>query len=188
MIVLALFVFSLVFLPNIFLSYTPAGYVWTSRSSAAENYWNSVTFGNGLFVAVAATGTGNRVMTSPDGMTWTSRSSAADNGWQSVTFGNGLFVAVAFSGVGNRVMTSPDFITLTILSRAFRDTFCIFTGRFFKEHCNNSWNRREFGIQNKLRMQPFLLLFFQPFFFPPILQLAMFGLLVLQLLIIFGLV
>jgi hypothetical protein len=65
-----------------------------------------VTYGNGLFVAVAYSGTGNRVMTSPDGITWTIRTSAADNDWAGVTYGNGLFVAVAHSGTGNRVMTS----------------------------------------------------------------------------------
>jgi hypothetical protein len=80
--------------------------VWTSRASPADNYWKSVTFGNGLFVAVAYSGIGDRVMTSPDGIVWTSQASAADNGWMGVTFGNGLFVAVAFTGSGDRVMTS----------------------------------------------------------------------------------
>jgi hypothetical protein len=61
----------------------------------------------GLFVAVAISGTGNRVMTSPDGITWTARSSAADNSWVAVCWSAevGLFVAVANSGTGNRVMT-----------------------------------------------------------------------------------
>ena len=61
----------------------------------------------GLFVAVAVTGTGNRVMTSPDGVTWTARSSAADYAWVSVCWSKevGLFVAVAVNGTGNRVMT-----------------------------------------------------------------------------------
>lgn len=73
-----------------------------------------LTWGNNLFVAVAASGTGNRVMTSPDGITWTSRTSAADNAWRSVTWGNYLFVAVANTGGGNNVMTSPDGTTWTI--------------------------------------------------------------------------
>ena len=83
-----------------------AGIDWTIRTSATDTSWNSVTYGNGLFVAVATTGSGDRVMTSPDGITWTSRTSAADNFWLSVTYGNGLFVAVAYTGTGNRVMTS----------------------------------------------------------------------------------
>jgi hypothetical protein len=69
-----------------------------------------------LFVAVAITGTGDRVMTSTDGITWTSRTSAADNSWRSVTYGSGLFVAVAFSGTGDRVMTSPDGYRWTLRS------------------------------------------------------------------------
>ena len=94
------------------------GITWTSRSSAADNIWRSVTYGNGLFVAVSSSGTGNRVMTSPDGITWTSRTSAVDNNWYSVTYGNGLFVAVSGTGTGNRVMTSPDGITWTSRSSA----------------------------------------------------------------------
>lgn len=79
---------------------------WILRSTPADNDWTAVTYGNGLFVAVSATGTGDRVMTSPDGITWTLRASAADNSWQSIAYGNGLFVAVANSGTGDRVMTA----------------------------------------------------------------------------------
>jgi hypothetical protein len=43
---------------------SPDGITWTARTSAADNNWIGVTFGNGLFVAVAWSGTGNRVMTS----------------------------------------------------------------------------------------------------------------------------
>lgn len=75
----------------------------------ADNDWEGVAYGNGLFVAVSSSGTGNRVMTSPDGLTWTSRTSASDSNWQAVTFGNNLFVAVGT----NAVMTSPDGITWT---------------------------------------------------------------------------
>jgi hypothetical protein len=94
------------------------GIGWMTRTSAADNLWYSICYGNGLFVAVAGTGTGNRVMTSSDGITWTIRSSAADNSWQSICYGNGLFVVVADTGVGNRVMTSPDGITWTIRASA----------------------------------------------------------------------
>jgi hypothetical protein len=108
---------------------SPDGITWTSRISAADNQWQSVTYGNGLFVAVANTGTGNRVMTSPNGITWTIRTSAANNGWLSVTYGNGLFVAVAISGTGDRVMTSPDGINWTIRTSA----------------ADNQWNGVTFG-------------------------------------------
>ena len=96
---------------------------WISRSSPGSIFfnWRSVTYGNGLFVAVANTGTGTRVMTSPDGMNWTIRNSAADINWTSVTYGNGVFVAVANSDNGSqyqRVMTSSDGITWTIRNAA----------------------------------------------------------------------
>ena len=103
---------------------SPDGITWTSCTSAADNTWNSVTYGNGLFVAVSTTVFGNRVMTSPDGITWTSQTSAADNAWLNVTYGNGLFVAVSATGTGNRVMTSPDGITWTSQTSP----------------ANNSWN------------------------------------------------
>jgi outer membrane protein OmpA-like peptidoglycan-associated protein len=102
---------------------------WISRTPAARLNWTSVTYGEGLFVAVASSGNGNRVMTSPDGITWTSRASASNNEWSSVTYGKGLFVAVANSGNGNRVMTSPDGITWTSRSSA----------------ANKHWNSVVFG-------------------------------------------
>ena len=80
------------------------GVTWTARAAAEQNVWRAVTYGNGLFVAVASSGT-NRVMTSPDGITWTPRSATEANTWRSVTYGDGRFVAVAANGT-NRVMTS----------------------------------------------------------------------------------
>jgi len=94
------------------------GTKWISCTSAADNQWRSICFGNGLFVAIANNGTGNRVMTSPDGVNWTIRTSAADNQWNSVCYGNGLFVAVATNGTGNRAMTSPDGVNWTLRSSA----------------------------------------------------------------------
>jgi hypothetical protein len=98
----------------------PPGINWVIRTSAVDNAWVGVAYGNGLFVAVSETGSSNRVMTSPNGITWTARASAADNNWRAVTYGlqNGdptkpLFVAVSDNGSGNRVMTSPDGINWT---------------------------------------------------------------------------
>jgi hypothetical protein len=94
------------------------GITWTSRTSAADNNWRSVAWSPSLslFVAVANSGTGDRVMTSPDGIAWTIRTSAADNNWVDVVWSpeRSLFVAVANTGTGNRVMTSPDGINWTI--------------------------------------------------------------------------
>jgi len=75
----------------------------------ADLAWEAITYGNGVFVAVASSGDGTRVMTSSDGATWTLRQSASDSNWQSVTFDNGVFVAVGT----NAAMTSSDGITWT---------------------------------------------------------------------------
>ena len=92
------------------------GVTWTARSAAEASAWLSVTYGSGLFVAVASSGT-NRVMTSADGVTWTARTAAEANYWSSVTYGSGVFVAVGADGT-NRVMTSPDGVTWTARSAA----------------------------------------------------------------------
>lgn len=75
----------------------------------ADLDWRGVAFGNGVFVAVASSGTGTRVMTSSDGLTWTPRQSATDADWNAVTFHNNLFVAVGTDAV----MTSADGISWT---------------------------------------------------------------------------
>ena len=89
-----------------------------SRVSAEDNNWNAIAWSPelGLFAAVSASGTNDRVMTSPDGINWTIRVTPADNNWQSVAWSPelGLFAAVSDSGTDDRVMTSPDGITWTI--------------------------------------------------------------------------
>jgi hypothetical protein len=110
---------------------SPDGITWTTRTSAVNNYWASVTWGGPAgqetFVAVSNSGTGNRVMTSPDGITWTSRTSASDNNWNSVTSGGTIgqerFVAVSSTGTGTRVMSSTDGVTWTTRTSAFDGTW-----------------------------------------------------------------
>jgi hypothetical protein len=91
--------------------------VWTSRTSAADNQWFNVAYGNGLWVAVAITGIGSaRVMTSPDGINWTIRNGAGTNQWLDVVYANNLWVAVG--NTFSRAMSSPDGINWTIGSGA----------------------------------------------------------------------
>ncbi len=107
---------------------TPPGVNWTSRTPAVNNDWLGITWGGPAgqkkFVAVAISGSGNRVMTSPDGVNWTAQASASNNNWLSVVWGGPAgqekFVAVAgdggAAGSGNRVMTSPDGVNWTLRS------------------------------------------------------------------------
>ncbi|NBU34719.1 hypothetical protein EBS40_08925, partial [bacterium] len=88
---------------------------WRTRTSAA-NQWRSVVWSPELsiFVAVADSGTGNRVMTSVDGINWVTRTSAADSLWWSVTWASELSLFVAFAnGTNAAPMTSPDGINWT---------------------------------------------------------------------------
>lgn len=90
---------------------TPDVTAWTSHSSPGGNGWSDIVYGNGVFVAVAESGDGQRVMTSNDGINWTLRTPIAEAlQWKSVTFGSGIFVAVSS---GNDVITSSDGITWT---------------------------------------------------------------------------
>ena len=83
------------------------GKIWESRSSAEANIWQSVAYGNGVWIAVAFDGT-NRVMRSTNnGVTWSAVAAAEANTWESVAYGNGAWIAVASTGT-NRVMRSTD--------------------------------------------------------------------------------
>ena len=66
-----------------------------------KQHWYSVCYGNGLFVAVASSGTGNRVMTSPDGITWTSLAPLPQTTVGAPSANNGLFVACLTPVSGN---------------------------------------------------------------------------------------
>jgi hypothetical protein len=70
-----------------------AGENWQSVNQTTANNWASVTYGNGMFVAVSSDGT-NRVMTSNDGINWNLGMAPDASSWKSITFGNGTFVAV----------------------------------------------------------------------------------------------
>jgi|JI10StandDraft_1071094.scaffolds.fasta_scaffold166045_2 hypothetical protein len=88
-----------------------AGATWTARTLPSSQVWRSVTYANGVFVAV---GNGTAVATSPDGITWTDRTMPSSALWWSVTYGNGVFVAVAGgTSLSTAAATSPDGITWT---------------------------------------------------------------------------
>jgi hypothetical protein len=93
---------------------SPDGENWTAQTAPNLRSLSSVTYGNGLFVAVSSTQYDNltSVITSPDGVTWTERTTPYAY-WQSVAYENGIFVAVGGGYGSSRVMTSPDGVTWT---------------------------------------------------------------------------
>ena len=117
--------------PTGFAATSPDGINWTARTPAANNWWQAVAYGNGLFVAVSRTGTGNRIMTSPDGITWTSRNSGNSPEFSGVAYGNGIWVAIASTGTGGLTYTSADGITWTERATAFGNESIYFAnGKF----------------------------------------------------------
>ncbi len=89
---------------------TPTSMAWTSQTLPSYQSWTSVTYGNGVFAAVAR-GPSAVAATSPDGISWTGQTLPSSQAWESVAYGNGEFVAVA-SGSGlsgtTAAATSPD--------------------------------------------------------------------------------
>ena len=98
-----------------------AGY--TPATGGRNSKFNSIAYGNSLYVAVGANGA---IVTSHDKVTWTPVYGGTSNTLNSITFGNGLFVAVGASGtiiysadgsVWNKP-TSTVFLTLAAVAYA----------------------------------------------------------------------
>lgn len=74
------------------------GVIWSQNAGVELNSWESVTYGDNKYVAVASTGT-HRVMSSTDGTAWTGHLAPGNTAWVAITWGNpggaGTFVAVA---------------------------------------------------------------------------------------------
>jgi hypothetical protein len=117
--------------PTAFAASSPDGINWTARTPAANNWWQDVAYGNGLFVAVARTGTGNRIMTSPDGITWTSRNSGIDPDFSSVAYGNGIWVAISEGSTGGTTFTSYDGIDWSEQATSFINRSVYFANGLF---------------------------------------------------------
>lgn len=90
---------------------SPDGIVWTARTGLPNVDWQDITYGNGLFVAIAHGTT--TYMTSPDGLTWTPRTLPITNSRGYVSFGGGLFMYTRGNTSTALVYTSPDGITWT---------------------------------------------------------------------------
>lgn len=89
----------------------PVSYVATARTlPGVTQAWQSVAYGNGIWVAIG--GTGTQAGSSPDGITWTARTMPTSAQWNVVTFANGVFVALATAG-STAAATSTDGINWT---------------------------------------------------------------------------
>ena len=116
----------------------PSASNWTAGGALPlSGYWNSLAYGNGVFVAVGNTN-GQNAATSTDGMTWTSRAMPSLNDanlpWQAITFGNGKFVALPGNSNDTNTISavSTDGVTWTTgtLPSASWKSVAYFNGQF----------------------------------------------------------
>ena len=89
--------------------YSKDGTTWSSAAPAANKFWRDVTFGNGKFVMVANSDSGNEIQYALESniTSWTAANPPESNNWAGVIYGNGKFVAVAGDGT-NRVMYASE--------------------------------------------------------------------------------
>jgi hypothetical protein len=117
--------------------YSFDGINWKSRGYTVDNEWRALAWAGGSLnrlVAVAASGTGNRVMTADkvvglqvwrESGGWVLGRSAADNQWIGLVWARelGLLVAVARTGGTTCVMTSADGINWTTRAAARANSY-----------------------------------------------------------------
>jgi len=91
-----------------------AGYVFSGSfhesTMPSSAYWQSVTHGDGKFVAVASNNS-NKAAYSTNGINWTAVTLPSSASWYSVTYGDGKFVAVAYNS--NKAAYSTNGISWT---------------------------------------------------------------------------
>ena len=91
---------------------------WSAVAAAEQNSWQSVAYGNGVWIAVAGDGTNYVMRSTNNGVTWSAVAAAEQNLWRSVAYGNGVWIAVALFGT-NRVMRSTnDGVTWSAIAAA----------------------------------------------------------------------
>jgi hypothetical protein len=113
-----------------FISTSTDGITFTSRTPSEAMWFQDISYGNGLFVAVARSGT-NRIMTSPDGITWTSRTTSVNPTFTGVAYGNGIWVALSDSSPGGTTFTSYDGLNWDEQATAFGGNSIIFANGLF---------------------------------------------------------
>ena len=89
--------------------YSKDGTTWSSTNSADDKWWQGITFGDGKFVMVSNSDSGNEIQYASESniTSWTSANPPESNNWKSVAYGNGKFVAIANNGT-NRVMYASE--------------------------------------------------------------------------------
>lgn len=135
------------------------GSTWTSRTAPSNVFWQDVTYGNGVYVAVGGGyGRGSGSMYSTDsGATWTSGNLNKSVDWMFVTFGSGRFVAVSdyvSAELAHYFAWSSDGISWTetklsvSVTQLFRLSKLVYGGGIFVASDKRGGNRGSFLVSN----------------------------------------
>jgi len=112
------------------------GVTWVEKTSQfGSNSIQDITYGNGIYVAVGASG---NISTSADGSTWVARGSGQSQAIYGVTFANNLFVAVGANGA---LVTSSNGVSWTPRSYSSVERYLFgvcYTGTSYVAVGNNS--------------------------------------------------
>lgn len=95
---------------------SPDGAAW-AEVSIPWALWNSLTFVNGQFIALADNT--NIALTSTDGTNWTTRSLPEKAGWMSVAWGNDILVAVSTTGAAATSGAGAVWSTLSLTASSY---------------------------------------------------------------------
>jgi hypothetical protein len=92
---------------------TNGGTSWSNFTLPTSVDWYGVTYGNGVFVAMANNST--VAASSTNGTTWTQRTLPSTKGWGTPVYGNGIFLAMSGmeSSSSNEIASSTDGTTWT---------------------------------------------------------------------------
>jgi hypothetical protein len=95
--------------------YSTNGINWTQTPTPPSGSLWSITYGNGVFVAVGdpIPGAPTPSAVSTDGITWSSGTMPNDSFWRGASFGNGVFIAID-SSYASKSASSTNGITWTL--------------------------------------------------------------------------
>jgi hypothetical protein len=132
---------------------TDDGATWSAVVTTDTNAWQSIAYGNNIWVAVASLGT-NRVMRSiDDGITWTAVPAADDfAAWWSIAYADNIWVAVAaFLGVKKSMYSLNDGISWKALTVAENNQWrSVASGNYVWIAVSTSGTNRIMRNENKL--------------------------------------
>jgi hypothetical protein len=104
---------------------TDNGLTWSYATTQLPGYWNSVAFGNGVFVMVSADN--HQARSTDNGVTWSYATTQLSGTWASIEFGNGVFVMV---GIGSQARSTDNGLTWTSVAVPISSGF-VWTGVSF---------------------------------------------------------